>query len=85
MKSSSVEELAANLHTLLADAEALLTESTDGAGETLRRTCEHLRTAREELANKARKVDQVVHAHPWWTLTATAVVAFVAGLSVRRR
>lgn len=85
MKSSSVEELAANLHKLLADAEALLRESTEGAGETLRRMCAHLRTAVEELTDKTHKVDQAVHAHPWWALAATAVVAFVAGISVRRR
>jgi ElaB/YqjD/DUF883 family membrane-anchored ribosome-binding protein len=85
MKSSSVEELAANLHRLLADAEALLRDSAEGASEALRRTCTHLRTAGEDLTNKTRNVDQAVHAHPWWALTATAIVAFIAGLSVRRR
>jgi ElaB/YqjD/DUF883 family membrane-anchored ribosome-binding protein len=96
MKSSTIEELEENLHKLLASAEAILRTSADQAGEKvddavesagarLRRTCSHLRQARDELTNKARSIDETVRGNPWWALGATAVVAFVAGLSVRRR
>ena len=88
MKSSTVEDLAENLRQLLEDAEALLRASAGKAGsgfDALRRTCDHLRNAKEEASNKARQVNDTVHAHPWQALAITAAVAFIAGLAVRRR
>ena len=93
---ASIEELADNLHELLENAEALLKKSADGAGEgldhageearaTLQRVCGHLRNARDEVGSRARKLDGAVRAHPWQALAVTAIVAFIAGLAVRRR
>ena len=96
MKASTIEELTDNLHKILTEAETLLQGSADSAGNTfdeaaatardsLRRTCTHLRNARDEITNRARTVDHAVHAHPWQALAGTAIVAFIAGLAVRRR
>ena len=93
---SGIEELSDNLHRLLKDAESLLKVATEGASSelsdadnaaraTLHRICGHLRNARDEVTNRAHKLDDEVHAHPWRALLATAVLAFIAGLSVRRR
>ena len=93
---SGIEELSENLHRLLADAEALLKAAAEGANAnldesgktaraTLHRVCGHLRSAREEVTSRAHKLDGAVHANPWRAVLATAVVAFIAGLSVRRR
>ena len=93
---ASIEELSENLHKLLEDAEALLKKSADGADKeldqaganaraTLQRICAHLRDARNEVAGRARQLDGTVRAHPWPALAVTAIVAFIAGLSVRRR
>ena len=93
---SSIEELSENLRRLLEEAESLLQGTAGGAGakldqagesarETLHRVCAHLRGARDEVAGRARKLDGLVRAHPWQALLTTAVVAFIAGLSVRRR
>ena len=46
---------------------------------------ESLLKARDEVTNRAHKLDGEVHAHPWRALLATAVLGFIAGLSVRRR
>jgi ElaB/YqjD/DUF883 family membrane-anchored ribosome-binding protein len=93
---ASIIELSDNLGRLLEDAEALLKKSADGAGDeldqaginaraTLQRMCGHLRNARDEVGNRARQVDGAVRAHPWPALAVTAIVAFIAGLAVRRR
>lgn len=93
---SGFEELSENLRKLLEDAEALLQGTAIGAGakldqagesarETLQRICGRLRNARDEVSSHARKVDGAVHAHPWQALTTAALVAFIAGLLVRRR
>ena len=93
---SGIEELSGNLGKLLAEAEALLHGAANGADakldqasetarETLHRVCGHLRSARDEVAGRARKLDGAVHAHPWRAVAAAAIVAFIAGLSVRRR
>jgi ElaB/YqjD/DUF883 family membrane-anchored ribosome-binding protein len=91
-----IDKFTENLHRLLEDAETLLQGTAnraetrlDDAGETaqaaLRRACGHLRNARDEVAGKARKVNSEVHAHPWQAVATAAIVAFIAGLLVRRR
>jgi ElaB/YqjD/DUF883 family membrane-anchored ribosome-binding protein len=93
---SGIESFSENLRKLLEDAETLLQGAAnrtdtrlDEAGETaqaaLHRACGHLRNARDEVAGKAREVNGEVHAHPWRAVAAAAIVAFVAGLLVRRR
>lgn len=93
---ASIEELSENLRKILESAEALLKKSADGAGEeldqagedaraTLQRICGHLRNARDEVGSRARKLDGTVRSHPWPALAVTAIVAFIAGLAVRRR
>jgi len=91
-----IERISAVLAKLLEEAEGLLQDAAAGADrkldaaehegrETLRRLCGHLRNARGELADRARKVDCFVHEHPWRTLATGAIVGFLAGLLVRRR
>jgi ElaB/YqjD/DUF883 family membrane-anchored ribosome-binding protein len=91
-----IERISAGLEKLLEEAEALLQSAAEGADrkldaaensgrEALQRICGNLRTARSELQDDARKIDGVVHGHPWLTLTAGAMVGFLAGLLVRRR
>lgn len=91
-----IENFSENLRKLLEDAETLLQGTAnrtgarlDEAGETahaaLHRACGHLRNARDEVAGKARKANDEVHAHPWQAVATAAIVAFVAGLLVRRR
>jgi ElaB/YqjD/DUF883 family membrane-anchored ribosome-binding protein len=87
-----MDSLAADLRSLLSDAEALLREARDGAGdklsaarESLGKACEHLRHAESELGKHARAVDRIVRDNPWKAILATGVVAFLLGLLVRRR
>jgi ElaB/YqjD/DUF883 family membrane-anchored ribosome-binding protein len=91
-----LEEIAAGLDRVLEEAETLLTATAEGAEkkldhtnmkarESLHRICGHLRDARSEVLDGARKVDGAVHSHPWAALAATAAVGFLAGLLVRRR
>ena len=96
MNETPFEDFGAALRRLLADAESLLRESADGAGEhldaarqgaseSLHRTCEHLRAAERELGTRARRVDSTVHKHPWETAAVAGVAGFLLGLLVRRR
>jgi ElaB/YqjD/DUF883 family membrane-anchored ribosome-binding protein len=96
MKSSTIEDLAANLRGIRESAEALLKtaaqasgEKLDAAGESaidsLQRVCEHLRSAEDEVSKKAHALDRLVRANPWQAIAATGVVAFVLGMLVRRR
>jgi ElaB/YqjD/DUF883 family membrane-anchored ribosome-binding protein len=91
-----IETFSENLRKLLEDAETLLQGTAnradarwDETGETaqaaLHRACGHLRNARDEVAGGARKVNGTVHAHPWQAVATAAIVAFVAGVLVRRR
>jgi ElaB/YqjD/DUF883 family membrane-anchored ribosome-binding protein len=91
-----IERISAGLEKLLEEAEALLQSAAEGADrkldaaenhgrETLQRICGNLRNARSELRDDARKINGVAHTHPWLTLTAGAIVGFLAGLLVRRR
>jgi ElaB/YqjD/DUF883 family membrane-anchored ribosome-binding protein len=80
-----LEEADGLLHSTAAGAEAKLDAGGHEARDALLRIRGHLRDARNELRDGARKVDAAVHAHPWQTLAAGAIVGFVAGLLVRRR
>jgi ElaB/YqjD/DUF883 family membrane-anchored ribosome-binding protein len=96
MNSSHFEDLTGNLRKVLAEAEALLKTAAAGAGDelngarehagvALRRACEHLRAAEQEISNRANSLDRVVRANPWQAIAATGVMAFLLGLWVRRR
>jgi ElaB/YqjD/DUF883 family membrane-anchored ribosome-binding protein len=92
MTDSAMNELAADLKSLLSDAEALLRDARNGAGEkltaareSLGKACEHLRHAESEIGKHARAVDRAVRDHPWKAILATGLVAFCLGLLVRRR
>jgi ElaB/YqjD/DUF883 family membrane-anchored ribosome-binding protein len=91
-----IDRISASLAKLLDEVEALLQSGADGnekradlAEQTgraaLHRICGHLRNARSETLERARKLDGAVHSHPWRALAATALVSFFAGLLVRRR
>jgi ElaB/YqjD/DUF883 family membrane-anchored ribosome-binding protein len=91
-----IEKISAGIDKLLAEAEILVQALADDTGEKLdgaremgreklQRICGHLRNARSEVVEGARKVDGAVHSHPWEALAATAIVGFLAGLLVRRR
>ena len=91
-----IEEISEGLTRLLGEAETLLQAAVDGTGrkldrtdeevrETLQRVCGHLRNARSEVVEGARKIDGAVRSHPWQALATTAIVSFFAGLLVRRR
>jgi ElaB/YqjD/DUF883 family membrane-anchored ribosome-binding protein len=92
----NIEKISEGIDRLLAEAEALVKSLADDTGqkldgaqekgrEKLQRICGHLRGARSEVVESARKVDGAVHSHPWEALAATALVGFLAGLLVRRR
>lgn len=93
---SPIEELSDDLRKLLKAAEDLLQDTSGAAGQqldqageearaTVNRVCGHLRSARDEVSGRARKLDSAIHAHPWQALVGTAIVAFIAGLAMRRR
>lgn len=91
-----IDSFTEDLRKLLEDAETLLQGTAnrtdaqvDEAGESaraaLQRACGHLRNARDEVAGSARKVNGAVREHPWQAVATAAIIAFVAGLLVRRR
>jgi len=91
-----IEKITQGLDELIGEAETILKTFASDTGrrvddahekglEKLKRLCGHLRNARSEIVEGARKIDGAVHAHPWETLAATAIVGFLAGLLVRRR
>jgi ElaB/YqjD/DUF883 family membrane-anchored ribosome-binding protein len=91
-----IEKISAGLAALLEEAEDLLQSAAAGANSkldaaehearaALKRTCGHLRNARSELLDRARKIDDVAHAHPWRMLAAGAILGLCAGMLVRRR
>jgi ElaB/YqjD/DUF883 family membrane-anchored ribosome-binding protein len=91
-----IEDISAGLNNLIGEAESLLQSLADGtdrhldsadvkARDTLHRICGHLRNARAEVLDGAKRIDGAVHSHPWQALAASAIVGFLAGLLVRRR
>jgi len=96
MSDKPFEEFGNALRGLLVEAESLLRETADTAGEklddaragardSLRRTCQHLRAAEREFGAGARRVDATVREHPWETAAVVGVAAFLLGMLVRRR
>jgi ElaB/YqjD/DUF883 family membrane-anchored ribosome-binding protein len=96
MSHTPFETMAGTLRSLLAEADALLNDGADAAGErldaarhgareSLQRACEHLRAAERELGSRARQVDSAVRAHPWETAAVAGIAGFLIGLLVRRR
>ena len=93
---AGIENLGQELRRLLENAEELLREGGDGVGdkldeagadlrESLRRAREHLRAAESELGTRARRLDHTVRSHPWESVAAVGLAAFVLGMLVRRR
>lgn len=93
---AGIENLGNELHGLLEKAEALLREGGDGLGdqlddagarlrESLQHAREHLLAAEHELGRGARRLDHTVRAHPWESLAAVGVAAFLLGMLVRRK
>ena len=87
--SEGIEKLLAEaeilVHSLAGDTGEKLDDAREKGRERLQRICGHLRDARSEVLDGARKVDGAVHSHPWESLAASALVGFVAGMLVRRR
>jgi ElaB/YqjD/DUF883 family membrane-anchored ribosome-binding protein len=88
-----IDRISASLTKLLDEVEVMLQSNNenkaDAAEQTglaaLHRICGHLRNARSETLERARRLDGAIHSHPWRALAATAIVSFFAGLLVRRR
>ena len=96
MSHAHYDELRSELQKLLASAEGLLKEGAEAAGdgldgartqarESLERACEHLRAAGGELGTRAHRVDRTVRSHPWESIAAVGIAAFLLGFLVRRR
>jgi len=91
-----IEKISKGIDKLIGEAEALLQSLADGADgkieagqeksqAALQRVCGHLRNARSEVVEGARKIDGAVRSHPWEAMAATAILGFLTGLLVRRR
>jgi ElaB/YqjD/DUF883 family membrane-anchored ribosome-binding protein len=94
--NTGIESFGQELRRLLENAEELLREGGDGAGEkldaagtqlreALHRAREHLRAAEQELGAGARRLDHTVRSHPWESLATVGIAAFLLGLLVRHR
>ena len=96
MNATSFEALTVGLRSAIAEAEALLKSTANGAGdqvnvardrarESLRRVRAHMAAAEREIVGHAHSLDRAVHANPWQAIAATGVVAFLLGYWMRRR
>ena len=98
--AESKERLAADLRQLIADAEALVSEtalSSEDKIVALRdRVTENLKAARYKLEDiedavktktreVARATDDYVHENPWKAIGAAAGVGLIVGLLISRR
>jgi ElaB/YqjD/DUF883 family membrane-anchored ribosome-binding protein len=96
----SKEQLVANLRRVIADAEELLAATADQSSgkltELRERVKEHLRVARDKLADaeetvraQARRVayaaDDYVHDNPWSSIGVAAALGMLIGVLVGRR
>lgn len=94
------EKLAADLKTVIADAEELLTATSGQTGEKVaalrERMAANLRTARHKLEdieaavrerarNAAHATDDYVHEKPWQAIGIAAGVGLLVGLLIGRR
>jgi ElaB/YqjD/DUF883 family membrane-anchored ribosome-binding protein len=100
LTQASAEQLMDDLHTVLEDAEALLSATAGQAGEriqqvraraeeTVRAARDRLAATQEEVTRRAREAmgeaDDYVRDNPWQAIGITAGVAFLIGLLAGRR
>ena len=98
--SDTREQLAADMKTVIADAEELLKATASATGERIlaarARAEETLRSARERLSNLddaalgqakevAKVADDYVHEHPWGAVGIAAVAGLLLGVLISRR
>ncbi|MDR2992171.1 MAG: DUF883 family protein [Burkholderiaceae bacterium] len=94
------EQLVANLRRVIADAEELLAATADESSgkltELRERIKDHLRVARDKLADaeetvraQARRVayaaDDYVHENPWSSIGVAATLGLLIGVLIGRR
>ena len=100
LPGSGREQLAADMKTVIADAEELLKATASATGDRIlaarARAEESLRSARERLANLddaalqhvkevAKSADDYVHEHPWGAVGVAAVAGLLLGVLISRR
>jgi ElaB/YqjD/DUF883 family membrane-anchored ribosome-binding protein len=100
LTQASADQLMDDLHTVLEDAEALLSATAGQAGEriqqvraraeeTVRAARDRLAAAQEEVTRRAREAlgdaDDYVHENPWQAIGIAAGAAFLVGLLAGRR
>lgn len=94
------EQLAADMKSIIADAEELLKATASATGDRIlaarARAEESLRSARERLANSddaaiaqmkevAKTADDYVREHPWGAVGIAAVAGLLLGVLISRR
>jgi ElaB/YqjD/DUF883 family membrane-anchored ribosome-binding protein len=94
------DELAADLKSVIDDAEALLAATADQTGERIlaarSRAESSLKAARARLSAlgdpivdsakaAAKTTDEFVHEHPWGAVGLAAVAGLIAGVLIARR
>jgi ElaB/YqjD/DUF883 family membrane-anchored ribosome-binding protein len=94
------EQLAADMKSIIADAEELLKATASATGERIlaarARAEETLKSARERLANSddavlnqmkdvAKTADDYVREHPWGAVGIAAVAGLLLGVLISRR
>jgi len=99
-ESGSRERLAADLKSVITDAEELLKATAGQANEKVQaaraRTEESLRRARAELAEvqdaalakakaAAQATDEYVHANPWKAAGLAGAIGVIVGMLIARR
>lgn len=100
LTSGGREQLAADMKSIIADAEELLKATASATGDRIStaraRAEESLRSARERLANLddaalaqvkevAKSADDYVHEHPWGAVGIAAVAGLLLGVLISRR
>src|ERR1035438_9446771 len=100
LTQASAEQLMDDLHTVLEDAEALLSATAGQAGERIqqvraraeqtgRGARDRLAATQEELTRRAREAlgdaDDYVRENPWQAIGISAGIAFLIGLLAGRR
>jgi len=100
LTSGGREQLAADMKSIIADAEELLKATASATGDRIlaarARAEESLRSARERLANiddvalaqvkeVAKSADDYVHEHPWSAVGVAAVAGLLVGVLISRR
>lgn len=98
--TSGGREFAADMKSIIADAEELLKATASATGDRIlvarARAEESLKSARERLANLddvalaqvkevAKSADDYVHEHPWGAVGVAAVAGLLLGVLISRR